>query len=212
MGYFSDATSAYKKSEAAAVVHNLLEHQAKIGLLDADPQQLANRLVSLAWEQKPDLFDGKSGQRPHKISVAAAALANGIDQFAQKDTNRPALVLALGTILLEIETNGRLYSLSGVDHTLIEAAAMIFSEMATDHQGEKPQPQPSYTSFDEWYAEFKAVAGGTNPQLKETDGQSFVDFMDHEPLRQAYRDGVSPRIVATEFAKSFDIRTFGQRH
>jgi hypothetical protein len=49
-----------------------------------------------------------------------------MDQFAADDTNRAALLLSLGTVLSEIETNGRLYGLTGVDQTLIEAAEMIF--------------------------------------------------------------------------------------
>jgi hypothetical protein len=218
MGFFNDAKSVYKKSEAAVVVQNLLEHQAKIGLLDVNAQQLANRLVTLVWEQKPDIFDGKFGQRPHKISVAAAALANGLDQFAKGDTNRSALVLSLGTVLSEIETNGRLYSLTGVDQTLIEAAAMIFSDAVKETESRDSQRQPqasrtrtSYASFESWYAEFKTIAGKTNPQLAQSDGKSLLDFMDHEPLRRAYRDGVSPATVAVPFAKSFDIRSFGRR-
>ncbi len=213
MGLFGNITSAYKKSEAAVVVQNLLEHQARVGLLDLDPKALANRLVSVLWDQKPDLFDGKFGQRPHKISVAAAALADGIGRFEAQDTNREALILALSNVLSEIETNGRLYPFNGIDEILLEAAGAIFVAMTEELRGRSGNTTPpsAYATFEDWYAEFKIGAGKANPALREADGSSLIDFMDHEPLRRAFRDRVEPRSLGTEFAKSFDIRKFGKQ-
>lgn len=134
MGLLNGVTDIYKKGEAAVVVQNLLEHQARIGLLDVDPGKLANHLVSLVWDQSPDMFGGAFGQRPHKISVAVAALANGIDQFDEAESNRNALILSVGNILAELKTNGILYPLNGIDHTLIEAAASIFLGRSKDFQ------------------------------------------------------------------------------
>ena len=78
MALFRGIKSTYKKSEAAVVVQNLLEHQAKAGLFNLDPASIATKLVAAAWKQKPDVFDGLFGQRPHKITVAAFAFANGM--------------------------------------------------------------------------------------------------------------------------------------
>jgi hypothetical protein len=67
MGLFSGIMDTYKKSEAAVVVQNLPEHQARVGLLDVDPGKLANRLISLIWDQKPDLFGRKFGEAAQNL-------------------------------------------------------------------------------------------------------------------------------------------------
>lgn len=70
----------------------------------------------------------------------------------------------------------------------------------------------AYSTFEDWLAEFKRICASLNPQLKMNEsGRSFIDFVEHEPLRRAFRDGVSPMFVAHEFANSFDINTFGRR-
>lgn len=128
MGLFSGIKDAYKKTAAAVVIQHLLEHQGRIGFFEGDPATLSRRLVSSTWDQKPDMFGGKFGQRPHKLSVAAISLAIGVAGFSKHDRNRAVLLLALGNILSELEVNGRLYPLNGVDYTLIEGAAKIFAD------------------------------------------------------------------------------------
>jgi hypothetical protein len=218
MGLFSGIKSTYKKSEAAVVVQNLLEHQANVGLFDLDPAKLANKLVEIVWDSKPDVFDGKFGQRPHKITVAASALANGIELFDDGDLNRNALVLSLGNILSELETNGRLYPLNSLDHQLIEASMSIFAEIAQEFS-ESPlageidefMSASEYSTWEDWFQAFKVAAGKENPQLEPNeDGNSLIDFMEHEPLKRAYKDGVDPKSLARDFAAQFDITTFGR--
>jgi hypothetical protein len=83
------------------------------------------------------VYDGKFGQRPHKLAVAASALSNGIALFEDRSSNRNAIVLSLGNILSEIETNGRLYPLNSLDHQLLEVSMLIFAE-ATQEFTESP--------------------------------------------------------------------------
>jgi len=130
MGLFGGIKSTYKKSEAAVVVQNLLEHQASVGLFELDPAKAANKFIELIWDSKPDLFDGKFGQRPHKITVAASALANATQLFDIDDLNGNAIVISLGNILSEIEMNGRLYPFNSLDGQLLEEAMAIFSEIS----------------------------------------------------------------------------------
>lgn len=205
MGLVSGAVSLLKKAEAAVVVQNLLEHQVRARTFNLDPKEVAGDLVRRVWDTKPDMFNGSFGQRPYKIAVAAAALAYGISTSETSDANRAGLILSLGNVLAELETNGSLYPLNGIDHTLIESAGAVF--MGATRKFQKSNAE-FYPSFEEWYAEFKEEAGALNPQLRVDEGRSLLDFMDLGPLRLAFRDKVEPRKLAAEFAKQFDISTF----
>ena len=130
MALFSGIKSILKKSESAVVVQNLLEIQAKAGFFDLDPAKVSNKLIETVWDGRPDIFDGKFGQRPHKITVAATALANGIELFEDGDLNRNALVLSLCNILSEIEVNGRLYPFNSLDNQLLEESMSIFADIS----------------------------------------------------------------------------------
>jgi len=221
MGFFSGIKSTYKKSEAAVVVQNLLEHQANslIALFTLDPAQCANKLIEVIWNTKPDMFDGKFGQRPHKITVAAAALANGINLFEDGDSNRSAVILSLGNLLSEIETNGRLYPLNGIDNLLLEEAMSTFVEITEEYSDitasdeiNQMMASPEFSTWEDWYKAYKVEAGKENSQLKPSDdGGSLLDFMMHEPLERAFKNGVDPRPLARKFAAEFDIGSFGQK-
>jgi hypothetical protein len=126
MGLFSRFKDTCKKSEAAVVVQNLLEDQAKLGFFDLNPAEFANKLIEIVWDAKPHIFNGKLAPRPHKITVAASALAKGIDLFKDDDFNKSALVLSLGNILCEIEKNGNRYPLKSVDHQLLEISLSVY--------------------------------------------------------------------------------------
>lgn len=218
MGIFGGIKSTFKKTEAAVVVQNLLEHQVKTGLFDLNPAKLANRLIEMAWEAKPDVFNGKFGQRPHKITVAAAALANGIELSDEGDSNRNALVLSLGSLLSELEVNGQLYPLNSLDHKVLEyplsvfeAVAEEFSETPDEREFDEPASSTEDFSWEEWYQEFKEEAGRENSQLEiNDDGSCLIDFMEHEPLKRAYRDGIDPKALARDFAAQFDVSAFGR--
>ncbi|WP_417698259.1 hypothetical protein [Psychromonas sp.] len=218
MGLFSGIKSTFKKSEAAVVVQNLLEHQLNSGLSNLDPPKTANKFVELIWDIKPDLFNGKFGQRPHKISVAAAALAHATQLFDRNDSNCNAVVISLGNVLSEIEVNGRLYPLNSLDELLIEEAMLVFAKIAQEFENSPLSKEVdeimSYStelSWEEWLKEFKKESGLINTQLKlDENGGSMIDFIEHEPLQRAHKDGVNPKVLAAEFASQFDITTFGQ--
>jgi hypothetical protein len=216
MGLLSGITNTYKKSEASLVVRDLLAHQVKAGYCSFDPELVSRKLIEMVWKTKPDIFAGKFGQRPHKLAVAAFALALGARLFDEGNPNRAALVIALGNLLSELEVNGRLYPLNSLDHVLLETAVATF-KVATDNIPDALKdfvdgPRPTYDNFEAWYEVFKRVAGELNPQLKTgTNGFSLVDVMEHEPLRNAFRASVDPEVLAREFASTFDIATFGQQ-
>jgi len=74
------------------------------------------------------------------------------------------------------------------------------------------EPAWNYRSFEDWYEVFKRAAGQANSQLSvDADGGSMLDFMDHTPLKRAFRDKVEPKSLARDFAAQYDFPTFGRR-
>ena len=218
MGLFSGIKSTLKKSEAAVLVQRLLEHQADFGSFTLDPARLATELVQRVWELEPDIYNGKFGQRPHKITVATTALANGIDLFDNDDLNKNALALSLGSLFSELETNGRLYPLNSLDHQLLETSAEVFmkfsqefSESSAGKEADAILSHIDNQEWEDWLKVFKAEAAKANPQLEiNKEGGSLIDFMDHEILKKAQKDNVDPKYLAVNFAKQFDITKFGK--
>lgn len=69
-----------------------------------------------------------------------------------------------------------------------------------------------YNTYDAWLLVYKEACGNINSNLQtEVEDSSLIDFMDQEPLRRAYRDGVDPKMLGAAFAQQFDINTFGRR-
>lgn len=74
----------------------------------------------------------------------------------------------------------------------------------------KPKPsekfKQNYPDWDSWLRVFKEICARENPQLALNEkGGSFVDFMEHEPIKRAYNDGIEPSIVAVQWARDFDM-------
>ena len=216
MGIFSGFKSGYKKSRAVAVVKDLLEVQSHAGLLTEDSTEFANLLVTSVWDNMPDVFGGKFGQRPHKISVAAFALANGLRRLPAENENKAAIAISLGNVLSELQTNGNSYPLNSLDHELLGTAAEVFMEAGSELLGNDTSSDSNgaetLPNFEDWYEEFKTEAGRINPILTTSEsGDNLIDFMDHGPLENAYSDGMDPKVIAKHFAQSFDINSFGTK-
>ncbi|HEL3634787.1 hypothetical protein U4I36_12850 [Stenotrophomonas maltophilia] len=132
MGLFSGIKDNFKKSEAAVCVQNLLEQQQRIGYFTGNPANFANVIVQAAWDDRPDIFSGKFGQRPHKIAVTAVALSRALSVSREGDANRVALLACLGAALSEAHTNAGFYLFNNLDMTLIEAAGEVFIEKGNE--------------------------------------------------------------------------------
>jgi hypothetical protein len=212
MAIFKGIKDNWKKSEAAVVIQNLLEDSFKIGLFEMDPASSANSLIGTVWTKFPHLFDGRFGQRPHKISIAAYALANALEVVGADNSNGYTFAISLGKILNEIDLKGNLYPFSSLDKELFESAAQTFMKFS-DALIASPFSQKISNSlrseevdWEYWYAVYREEAGKVNSELSiKSNGLSLIDFMDDEPLRRAYRDKVEPRSLARIFAKQFDI-------
>jgi hypothetical protein len=128
MGFLKNTVNHWKMAEAAVVVQNLLEARGSLYELDRPAKDLANHLVGLVWAKCEAVMDGRRGQRPHKISIAAAALANGIEMFTPQGPNWHAIIGSLGTLLEEMGNNGALYPLNEIDYRFLGAAADALNE------------------------------------------------------------------------------------
>jgi len=64
-GFIQGVVKKKKKSDAATGVQLLLEQQ----WFDGNAQQAATAYVENAWESKPAIVNGKSGERPHKLAT-----------------------------------------------------------------------------------------------------------------------------------------------
>lgn len=216
MGLFRSVKNTYKKSEAAVVVQNLLEIQANTGMLDIDPATAANQLVRSVWSESPHLFDGRFGQRPHKLSIAAVAFSRAITHLSDDDPLILSFMMALGKIMGEVSANGRLYPFNSVDEQLLDKALGVFTSVSKQFE-QSPLGQEinhllsqEKLTWEEWISQYKDEAGKHNLGLATNEkGFSLIDMMDDEPLRRAFRDGVEPKDLGRKFALQFDPLKMG---
>ncbi|WP_157764557.1 hypothetical protein [Rhodobacter sp. CZR27] len=138
---FKGIKDQWKKAEAAAVIQTLLEEQIKVGLLDANAASLANSVVSKVWEQSPEYFDGRFGQRPHKIAFAGLALAMAVDKLPKDGRLHAPLMVCLSELLLGVEANSFLLPLTPLDERMIAAARDVLvaqtQNLADDQLGQE---------------------------------------------------------------------------
>ncbi len=127
-GISGAVVNIYTKSTASAIVQSLLEHQK---FFEGDPHGEAIKYIDEAWEEKPDIFNGKFGQRPHRLATAIYTLALALQRLErEKDNNAEWVLIALGNALSEIEANGSLYLFKNIDRAIIENSIEIFSSIA----------------------------------------------------------------------------------
>lgn len=126
---FSWFARTLRKSEAAVVAQNALEHMVRItgAAPSTEPRLIANRLVGKVWDHRPKVFDGRDGHGPlHKLTVAIAALAHGIHVYKYDSQDRLTIMIALGQLLAEAEQHGHGYGLTQKDYWLIRQSDDVF--------------------------------------------------------------------------------------
>ena len=206
MGFFSGFKGSSERGQAQDVIKGLIDQQLRFFATKVDSAAFAKELVSRILKARPDWFDGPGGERP-KTLLAAVALANGVYCTDKGSANRKMLARCTSIILADLEANG--YT-SGMDevalHMIEEAAAENASETATEDAGSLPSKGFPYKTFEAWFTVFKKGAAETNSKLKidDKDG-SLVDFMDHAPLKLAYRDMIEPRSLGRSFGEQWTM-------
>ncbi|WP_430390433.1 hypothetical protein [Dyella sp. 20L07] len=130
MGLFEAMGVSLNRAQATATIEQLLDRQVEYGVLDGHPRTLAEHAVSQVWTLKPALFEGKIGPRPHKLAIAAIALAAAARSEAYRGNEilQGSYTLALGFILDEIAGQAGQQPFQDVDLRLFDIAATTLSE------------------------------------------------------------------------------------
>jgi hypothetical protein len=122
----------YKKSSAAVVARTFLEQTAKEGFSNLPSADTAASLVEVVWEAEPKLFNGHYGQRPFKLTVAAAAFAQGIRNSRYDLHEKFSFAVCLGKILHIFQREGNRFPLNGIDHELLGRANRVYSTFSEE--------------------------------------------------------------------------------
>lgn len=130
MGRLSIIKSHYARGDVARVLSKLLARQASpIG----EPEALAEQLVERVWHGEAELLEREAAETPHKLVIAAVALAEGyrslpMPELMNRRGLRRSLTIALSNILAEVEMNGSIRC-SDLDRQLIAAVTDDFTIM-----------------------------------------------------------------------------------
>ncbi|MBW6453784.1 MAG: hypothetical protein K0A92_08405 [Methyloprofundus sp.] len=130
MGILGSVKSNFKKSEAAVIIQKLLEMQAGLGTFVGNPAKSATLIIANAWNNKPDIFNGKFGQRPHKMSAAATAFAIAIEEMSPENPHYLPIIFAFSRLIEDYELNGELYPFSSMDIKLLNSARQTFIQVS----------------------------------------------------------------------------------
>lgn len=139
MGLFSGIKNNFHKAQAATVAQTIIKQQSERGLMECPPKlagQMAHKLVEACWARQPDVYEGKFGQRPHKLTTAATAFATAALAVKRAEL-KLGMAMCLGIILTEVEQNRPMYPLNSMDDQLLTQAAEVFHEV-TGEQANSP--------------------------------------------------------------------------
>jgi len=123
----------YVTTEIVHFIKRLFSHEDQDGAYKRDQQLVARKLTELAFTEAPDVFEGLI-RKPHFLSATALVLVNGLKVFSlEKDVyDREAVLLALGTLLVDVELHRQAYRLDTQDTALLDMAIMKHREVGLE--------------------------------------------------------------------------------
>jgi len=124
MGFFSKILGSDLKSNSINITTNLLKHQVEYGFMNDNPRTVATQLVNNVWTKAPDVFEGKFGQSPFKLTVAIYALVKGYELYPKGGT-KDAILASIGNGFSEVQMNGAKYPFNSLDQELLQEADSI---------------------------------------------------------------------------------------
>ena len=123
MGIFSFFSNIKTKFEVETVLHTLLKEQ-----IIESPALLAKLCAKKAWEAHPDLFNGKLGDKPASIVIAAFGLASVVTSTEREHPGFGAILIALGNILNVILLYTPQHQLTNIDIAVLEFPTEVYKE------------------------------------------------------------------------------------
>ena len=145
MGFFSIILGTDLKSNSMYIVNNLLQYQVDNGFMNDNPKKVAIYLVNRIWKKTPDIFNGKFGQSPFKLTVAIYALVKGYKKYPKGPT-KSAIFSSICNAFADINQNRDNYPLNSLDIKLLRKADKICNKIIKDFKKE-----PTYHEIKELY-------------------------------------------------------------
>mgnify|MGYP005988624429 CR=1 FL=1 len=136
MSLFSFFPNLLAKAKASIIVENLLIIQNERFNFDNNISKTSQELINQVFESMPDVYEGKFGVRPHKVTIAISALAEGLNKINVENKLFTPYLLSLATALNEVEINSGFYSFTNIDYTLIDTSVKIFEKKANEFEHE----------------------------------------------------------------------------
>ena len=120
----------HAKAKAATIVQNLLELPQHYGRFNGASHKIANELVTITFNNSPQMFNGSRGLRPHSIVFAASALAHALKSEKNNYMFSVGFLSSLGTVLEEVQNNSHLYPFTELDRILLTDCFETFEKTA----------------------------------------------------------------------------------
>lgn len=144
MSLFSFFPNLLAKSKASIILENLLTIQKEKYNFDDNISKISQELINQVFESMPDVYEGKFGVRPHKVTVAIAALAEGLNKINVDNKLFSPYLLSLATALNDVEINSGFYSFTNIDYTLISTSIKVFEKKANEFEHENREILDSF--------------------------------------------------------------------
>jgi hypothetical protein len=132
------------KTAAATTVQVTLRESYRVAGFPESPGAMASAVVGRLLDQAPHLFTDSGHPRPHKLSIAALALAFGNKpELLPSVPYRMAFWAALRMVLEEIKVNGYEYPFHHLDMELIGKAGETYNTLT-----EELKKDPTFLRFN----------------------------------------------------------------
>lgn len=147
---FKGIKDNWKKAEAAAVIEAALTDMRQAGTYDRDPAKGANAIVQKAWETQPEIFDGRSGVRPHKLTVAIVSMSMMVENMNPESDYFTPFMVSLGVMLQGAAANATQLGFTRTDEHLIEQVAGIYERLSAVHLSDELSAEIASMTNHRW--------------------------------------------------------------
>ena len=134
MGIFDFGRQTVRRTEAVATIRKGFERcaRARVMWIPDSHAELAVELVAQAWAAQPAVFEGREGPAPHHLSLAAHALAKGMEAHRGNIRMECALAVVLGLVLQEVPQALLPSGANKNDVMLLERASRLYFNYDAD--------------------------------------------------------------------------------